>query len=93
MKWTDLENKELKIWRNGYNGKMYYTTSIANKKEDGKYDNYYIDVQIPKDAVVDNGENVLVKRGFISFYRDKNGLAKLKVVILELENSDLDLPF
>lgn len=97
MKWNDLEGKTIKIWVNGRDGKVLYSTTLSNKKQDGSYENMYIDVQIPKDAVVNNGDEVTIQRGFISFYKTKDGLPKVKIVILEVEqhsfDNDTDLPF
>lgn len=97
MKWNDLEGKTIKIWVNGRDGKVLYSTTLSNKKQDGSYENMYIDVQIPKDAVINNGDEVTIQRGFISFYKTKDGLPKVKIVILEVEqhsfDNDTELPF
>lgn len=99
--WNDLKGKTIKIWENGRNGKVYYSTSLGNKKEDGSYENMYISVQLPKTAVIHNGDEILIDKGFITFYKDNNGLPKLKIVIMEINNIDFesnyedtsDLPF
>jgi hypothetical protein len=99
MKWNDLEGKTIKIWVNGRDGKVLYSTTLSNKKQDGSYENMYIDVQIPKNAVINNGDEVTIQKGFISFYKTKDGLPKVKIVILEVEqesysfDNDTELPF
>ena len=99
MKWNDLEGRTIKIWVNGRDGKVLYSTTLSNKKQDGSYENMYIDVQIPKNAVVNNGDEVTIQKGFISFYKNKDGLPKIKIVILEVEqesysfDNDTELPF
>lgn len=99
MKWNDLEGRTIKIWVNGRDGKILYSTTLSNKKQDGNYENMYIDVQIPKNAVVNNGDEVTIQKGFISFYKNKDGLPKIKIVILEVEqesysfDNDTELPF
>lgn len=83
-KWTDISGKTMKIWENAFNGRLYYSTTLGSKKEDGTYENMKINVQIPKDTVIHNGDDIIVNKGFITFYKDHNGLAHIKIVILEL---------
>lgn len=87
-KWNDLKGKTIKIWENGKDGKVYYSTSLGNKKEDGSYENMYISVQLPKNVAIHNGDEVLIEKGFITFYKDSNGLPKLKIVIMELNDME-----
>jgi len=92
---------KMKIFKNEINGRNYYSTSLANKLQDGSYEYMKIDVQFPKDITVENKSDIEVTKGFMSFYKDKNGIAKPKAVIQEwnnIENSDetvesLNLPF
>lgn len=89
-----------RIFKNEYNGRLNYTTSISNKKEDGTYENMYLSVQFKKGQETEG--NIEIKDGFLSFYKTKEGLPKLKVVILDYakeEQNDFtsipaeDLPF
>lgn len=86
------------IFRNGYG---YYTT-ISNKNKEGQYENMYITAQLPKGTELENKTKINITKGFISFYRNKNGIAMPKFVIQEFEtenNEDYeenfgnDLPF
>lgn len=78
-----------------------YSTSISNKKEDGTYDNMYISVTFKKGlAEVENGTEINITSGFLTFWKDKNGLAHPRLVILGYQNNgDItteesdDLPF
>ena len=81
-------NGKAKIFKNEYNGNTYYTTSIANKKEDGTYENMYLAVQFKKGMEVDGDINII--NGFLTFYKDKNNVPKVKVVILEYTQEDAD---
>lgn len=89
-----------RIFKNEYNGRLNYTTSISNKKEDGTYEKMYLSVQFKKGQETEG--NIEIKDGFLSFYKTKEGLPKLKVVILDYakeEQNDFmsvdssDLPF
>ena len=70
-----------KIFKNEYNGKTYYSTSISKKKEDGTYENMYLTVQFRKGQETDG--DIDITNGFHSFYTDKNGVPKIKIVVLE----------
>lgn len=80
-----------------------YVTSISNKKEDGSWENMYIPVTIDKKLKqVENNTNINITSGFLTFWKDKNGLAHPKVVIMGYQEGsvnvvandpDLDLPF
>lgn len=67
------------------NEKGQYSTSISNKKEDGSYDNMYITVNMPKGVELENKTKIEITKGFLSFYKTKEGLPKLKVVIQEFK--------
>lgn len=86
------------------NDKGYYETSISNKKEDGTYENMYVSVNFKKGIEVENKTKINILDGFLSFYKNKEGLPKIKLVILdfisvgqEIESDTLldssDLPF
>lgn len=58
-----------------------YSTSISNKNMNGEYEKMYIQVQFPKDVEVENKSKIKIVDGFLSFYKNKEGLPKLKLVI------------
>ena len=62
-----------------------YSTSISNKKEDGTYDRMYISIQLPKGVELENKTFINVTEGFLSFYKTKEGLPKLKLVVQKYE--------
>lgn len=87
-----------RIFAKEINGKTFYSTSISSKKQDGTYDKMYISVQLPKDMSVQNKTDITILEGFISFYKNKEGLAKLKIVVMKFEKEEAekeksDLPF
>lgn len=88
------------IFKNNYG----YRTTISNKKQDGTYENMYLQVQLPKGVELENNTKIDIAKGFLSFYKTKEGLAKIKVVVQEympiggiVEETngvfDTDLPF
>ena len=81
-----------------------YSTSISNKKEDGTYDNMFISVNFQKGIEVANKTKINILDGFMSFYKNKNGQAVPKLVVMSFEtenqennsfeiNDPSDLPF
>ena len=62
-----------------------YSTAISNKNQEVQYDKMYVSVQLPKGAELENKTMIDVTKGFISFYKTKEGLPKLKLVIQEWE--------
>lgn len=79
-----------RIFAKEVNGKTLYSTSISSKKKDGSYDRMYITVQLPKDITVQNNTDIMILEGFMSFYKNKDGLALPKLVVMkyEIENKE-----
>ena len=90
-----------RIFAKEIDGKKLYSTSISSKKQDGTYDKMYVSVQLPRDTVLQNNTDIIILDGFISFYKSKDGLAKLKIVVMKFEIEETtqqevqksDLPF
>lgn len=74
-----------RIFAKEVNEKTFYSTSISTKNLDGTYDRMYITVQFPKDTVIQNNTDITILDSFLSFYKDKNGLPKLKIVVMKFE--------
>lgn len=62
-----------------------YSTTISNKKEDGTYENMYLAVNFRKGTEIKNKTKINILDSFMSFYKDKNGLPRLKIVVMEFE--------
>lgn len=87
-----------------YKGMYGYSCSISNKNQDGTYERMYVSLQLPKGVEVENKTYIEIIKGFLAFYKDKNGMSKIKIVVLDFNyindnknnNSDYnqnDLPF
>lgn len=72
------------VFKNDYG----YSTSISNKKQDGTYDKMYISLQLPKGVELENKTYIEITKGFLSFYTDKNGIAKNKIVVMEYKQEE-----
>lgn len=82
------------------NDKGAYSTSISKKNEDGSYENMRISVNFRKGTELENKTKINVTNGFLSFWKNNQGLPQLKLVVLEFEketneNEEYkdDLPF
>lgn len=76
---------QTRIFKKEINGRDVFSTSISNKKEDGTYENMYVGVQFKKDEQPADSCNIDIKKGFLSFYLDKNSIEHIKFVVLEYE--------
>ena len=89
-------NGKVIIYKNDYG----YSTSISNKKQDGTYERMYVSLQLPKNVELENKTMIEITKGFIAFYKTKEGLSKIKIVVMEFieenkkeEEFDDKLPF
>lgn len=89
-----------RIFAKEINGKTLYSTSVSSKKQDGTYDRMYIAVQLPKNTVLQNNTDITILEGFMSFYKNKDGLAMPKIVVMKFDTEQQeeeilqsDLPF
>ena len=86
---------EVLIFKNDYG----YSLALSHKKQDETWEKMYITAQLPKEHELENKTAIIINKGFLSFYNDKNGLPKLKAVIQEYmvigqePTNDLGLPF
>lgn len=76
------------IFKKEYEGKNLYSTNISNKDINGNYTNMYVSVQLPKGVEVENKTYIEITKGFLAFFKDKNGLPKIKIVALEIKQDE-----
>lgn len=67
------------IYKNTYG----YSIAISKKNQNGEYERMYVQIQLPKEAVIENKTIIEITNGFLSFYNTKDGLPKLKIVVME----------
>jgi len=79
-----------------------YSTIVSNKMQNGEYEKIYVSVQLPKEIELENKTLIEIKSAFLSFYKTKEGLPKIKIVVLDFEQlnnffyekkDEDDLPF
>ena len=77
-----------RIFKKELNGKELYSTSISSKNQNGDWDKMYLSVQLPKNVILENGTDINITKGFLSFYKTNEGLPKIKLVIQEFQTKE-----
>lgn len=70
------------------NNNGFYSTTISKKKQDGSYDNAYINVGFKKDVDVENKTLINIKNGWLTFDKyEKDGKTNtyLKIFVNEFD--------
>lgn len=69
----NIEDSRAKtIYRNEVNGKILYSMGLSHKKQDGSWENGYINCRFPKDADIPNKTKIMVVNAWLDFYtKDK----------------------
>lgn len=65
-----------------------YSTTISKKNQDGEYERMYVSVQLPKNIELENKAMIEITNGFLSFYNTKDGLPKIKIVVIEFTTDE-----
>ena len=80
----DISGKT-RIYTKDFNGKKLYSTGISRKEQDGTYKNMYVSVQFRQGVEIEDKTDINIINGFLSFYETKEGLSKVKKVVLDFE--------
>lgn len=71
------------------NDKGFYSTSLSKKKQDGTYDNAYINVYFKKGTDIPNKTKIDIKHGFLTFDKyqknDEKQYVDWRIFILDYE--------
>lgn len=75
---------ETLIFRNEFG----YSTSISRKNQNGEYEKMYLSVQLPKGIELENKTKINITKAFLSFYKNKQGLSQVKIVVMEYKTDE-----
>lgn len=75
---------ETLIFRNEFG----YSTSISKKNQNGEYEKMYLSVQLPRGVELENRTKINITKGFLSFYKNKQGLPQVKIVVMEYKTDE-----
>lgn len=74
-----------KVFLNEKDGHHWYQTSISKKLEDGTYDHYKILVSYKQGQEPGTTADIIIKDGFLTTYKNKNGQNSLVIKVLDYE--------
>lgn len=66
------DDKPYTIYEKEINGKKFYRIQLSKKKQDGSYENGYVDIKFAKCFPPENKERIYLKNAFWSFYLSKD---------------------
>lgn len=68
-----------------FKGNYGYSTTISQKNQNGEYEKIYLPIQLPKGTELENKTFINITNGFLSFYKNKQGVPQIKAVVMEYE--------
>lgn len=80
----NITSNNTMIFARDFEGKTHYRAGLSSKKQDGTYENGYIDVRLPKDVSLVDKSKIDITKGFLSFYKNKDGKDVFYIVVQEL---------
>ena len=84
--------KEKMIFRNEKDGKIYYSTGLSKKNQDGKYTSGYIPCRFPKDANIENKTKIKILNAWLDFWVDEKKITHPYIFISKYEILSDDIP-
>lgn len=78
-------DKPYMIFEKEYNGKKYYKVGLSRKKQDGTYENGYVDIQFKQDVEIHNKERIYLKNAFLTFYKSKDKATIPYIFVMDFE--------
>ena len=78
-------DKPQMIFVKEYNGKKYYKVGLSRKKQDGSYENGYVDIQFKQGIEFENKEQIYIKDAFLTFYKSRDKATIPYIFVMEFE--------
>lgn len=79
-----VSNKKEIIFKSKKDDKTYYSIGMSKKKQDGTYENGYMNVHFKKDVNIENKTKIMIKSAWLDFYT-KNKITVPYIFINEFE--------
>lgn len=79
-------DKPYTIFRKEYKNSVFYKVGLSRKKQDGMFENGYVDIRFKKGIELKNKTQIYLKDAFLSFYltKDKHTIPYIFVLDYEL---------
>lgn len=78
-------DKPYMIFVKEHNGKKYYKVGLSKKKQDGTYENGYVDIQFKQGIEFENKEQIYIKNAFLTFYKSKDKATIPYIFVMDFE--------
>lgn len=80
-------DKPVMVFKNEYNGKVFYNMGLSRKDLDGNWENGSIGVQFKKGVSLNNQTKIIIKNAWLTFYKkDKITVPYIFINEFEVEN-------
>lgn len=79
----NITSNNTMIFARDFEGKTHYRAGLSSKKQDGSYENGYIDVRLPKDVSLADKTKINITKGFLTFYKNKEKKDIFYIVVQE----------
>ena len=79
----NITSNNTMIFAKEFDGKMHYRAGMSRKNQNNEYEKAYIDVRLPKDVSVADRTKINITKGFLTFYKTKDGKDIWYIVIQE----------
>lgn len=93
----NIEDSRAKtIYRNEVNGKILYSLGLRHKKQDGSWENGYMNCRFPKDTNIPNKTKIMITSAWLDFYIKEKATHPYifinKYEIVNTENQEVKIP-
>lgn len=87
------DSKAKTIYRREVNGIAFYSIGLSHKKQDGSWENGYMNCRFPKDADIPNKTKVMIVNAWLDFYiKDKITHSYIFINKYEIVQDTQDIP-
>ena len=76
---------ETMIFRNEFNDRVSYSTTLGKKLQDGTYDNAFISVKFKKGVDIPNRTKINITNGWLTFWKTKEDKPMFEIFANEFE--------
>ena len=73
------------IFKNEYEGKIFYKMGLSKKKKDGSYESGSISCQFKKDVNLEDKTKIYIKSAWLTFYKNKDKVTVPYIFVNEFE--------
>lgn len=84
----NITSNNTMIFAKEFDGKMHYRAGMSRKNQNNEYEKAYIDVRLPKDVSIADRTKINITKGFLTFYKTKEGKDIWYIVVQEFTTEE-----